>query len=171
MRPMVVGFPDDPAVTYLDRQYLLGDDLLVAPVFSADGDGRLLRAGRPLDQVPAPARSSRARRWVRETHGFDSVPLLVRPGLGAARSAHRTDRPDYDYRDGVTLRLYELAEGTRTTTVPGPAGAAATTFEVTREGATVRVARSGDAAPWRVRAGDTVVEVAADQASCELRLG
>ena len=35
MRPMVVGFPDDPAVTYLDRQYLLGPDLLVAPVLEA----------------------------------------------------------------------------------------------------------------------------------------
>lgn len=37
MRPMVLGFPDDPAATYLDRQYLLGGDLLVAPVFSAAG--------------------------------------------------------------------------------------------------------------------------------------
>jgi alpha-D-xyloside xylohydrolase len=31
-------FPDDPACTHLERQYMLGDDLLVAPVFRADGD-------------------------------------------------------------------------------------------------------------------------------------
>ncbi len=38
MRAMVVEFPDDPACTHLERQYMLGDDLLVAPVFSSDGD-------------------------------------------------------------------------------------------------------------------------------------
>jgi alpha-D-xyloside xylohydrolase len=37
MRPMQLEFPDDPAVGYLDQQYLLGGDLLVAPVFSPDG--------------------------------------------------------------------------------------------------------------------------------------
>jgi alpha-D-xyloside xylohydrolase len=168
MRPMVFGFPGDPAVTHLDRQYLLGDNLLVAPVFSEEGDtSYYVPAGRWTkfltgEVVEGPG-------WVHETHGFASVPLLVRPDSVLAIGA-RTDRPDYDYRDGITLRLYELAEGTRTTTVPGPAGAPATTFEVTREGTTVRVVRSGDAAPWRVRAGDTVVEAAAGQASCELSL-
>ena len=31
MRPMQLEFPDDPAVAYLDRQYMLGADILVAP--------------------------------------------------------------------------------------------------------------------------------------------
>jgi alpha-D-xyloside xylohydrolase len=168
MRPMVFGFPRDPAVTHLDRQYLLGDNLLVAPVFSAAGDtSYYVPAGRWTrfltgEIVEGPG-------WLHETHGFASVPLLVRPDSVLALGA-RTDRPDYDYRDGITLSLYELAEGTRTTTVPGPLGAA-TTFEVTRLGATVRVVRSGEAAPWRVRSGDRVVEVAADEAACELWLG
>ena len=34
LRPMQLEFADDPAVGYLDRQYLLGPDLLVAPVFA-----------------------------------------------------------------------------------------------------------------------------------------
>jgi alpha-D-xyloside xylohydrolase len=168
MRPMVFGFPDDPAVTHLDRQYLLGDNLLVAPVFSEAGDtsyyvpaGRWTRFGIG-EIVEGPG-------WVHETHGFASVPLLVRPDSVLAIGA-RTDRPDYDYRDGITLQLYELAEGARTTTVPGPAGEPATTFEVTRSGGTVRVVRTGAAAPWRVRAGDVVADVAADAAICELRL-
>src|SRR5690625_7866523 len=37
MRPMILAFPDDRSVEYLDRQYMLGPDLLVAPVLSADG--------------------------------------------------------------------------------------------------------------------------------------
>ena len=38
MRPMQLEFPDDPAVAYLDRQYMLGADILVAPVFTPSGD-------------------------------------------------------------------------------------------------------------------------------------
>ena len=38
MRAMVLEFPDDPACTTLERQYMLGDDLLVAPVLRDDGD-------------------------------------------------------------------------------------------------------------------------------------
>src|SRR5919112_1014238 len=36
LRAMMLEFPDDPACAYLDRQYLFGPDLLVAPVMSAD---------------------------------------------------------------------------------------------------------------------------------------
>ena len=61
MRPMVLEFPDDPAAAHLDRQYMLGDDLLVAPVFSADGDGHVLRARGHLDPPARPASRSPAR--------------------------------------------------------------------------------------------------------------
>jgi len=37
MRAMMLEFPDDPTCCYLDRQYMLGDSLLVAPVFSPEG--------------------------------------------------------------------------------------------------------------------------------------
>ena len=30
-------FPDDPTCGYLDRQYMLGDSLLVAPIFNEQG--------------------------------------------------------------------------------------------------------------------------------------
>ena len=34
---MLLEFPEDPGTHSLDRQYMLGADLLVAPVFSEDG--------------------------------------------------------------------------------------------------------------------------------------
>ncbi|GIE98454.1 alpha-xylosidase [Paractinoplanes rishiriensis] len=142
MRPMVVGFPDDPAVTHLDRQYLLGGDLLVAPVFSTEGEvsyyvpaGRWTRFGTS-EVVEGPA-------WVTETHGFDSVPLLVRPGA-VIPFGSRTDRPDYDHRDGVTLIVHEPAEGSTVVRVGD------STFTVTREGDAIRVQRDGAALPWQV---------------------
>jgi alpha-D-xyloside xylohydrolase len=147
MRPMVLGFPDDPAAVHLDRQYLLGGDLLVAPVLSAGGEvsyyvpaGRWTRFGT-AEIVEGPG-------WVRETHGFDSVPLLVRPGA-VLPIGNRVDRPDYDYRDGVTLRVHEPAEGVTTVVVPGPAGED-TVFRVTRDGDALKIERHGADLPWRV---------------------
>jgi alpha-D-xyloside xylohydrolase len=172
MRSMAIAFPDDPGATHLDRQYLLGGDLLVAPVFSAAGDvSYYVPAGRwtryqPVtglaDTVEGPA-------WVHETHGFDSVPLLVRPGTVLPVGA-RHDRPDYDYRDGVTLRLFEPAEGRTAVVVPGPSGAD-TVFTVSREGSRVVVGRMGDALPWQVQVGDRVTALTADDDSCTLTLG
>jgi alpha-D-xyloside xylohydrolase len=92
---------------------------------------------------------------VAERHGFDSLPLLVRPGTVLPVGA-RTDRPDYEWADGVTLRLFELPDGhDSTTTVPSETGAA-TTFRTVREGARVTVTSDDARAPWAVQLGDQV---------------
>jgi alpha-D-xyloside xylohydrolase len=38
MRSMFVEFPDDPACRTLDRQYMFGPSMLVAPVFTYSGE-------------------------------------------------------------------------------------------------------------------------------------
>jgi alpha-D-xyloside xylohydrolase len=82
-------------------------------------------------------------RWVTERHGFSTVPLLARPGAVIPVGAV-DDRPDYDYADGVTLRLYEIPDGARVTTVIAPGGQE---FVTTRAGNVIRVeaAPAGDA--------------------------
>ena len=95
---------------------------------------------------------------MRETHGFDSVPLLVRPGA-VLPLGNRTDRPDYDYRDGVTLQIYEPADGVTVVAVED------TTFTVTRDGAAIRVQRDGAQLPWRVEiVGGASADLTPDQA-------
>ncbi|TDC06730.1 alpha-xylosidase [Nonomuraea longispora] len=151
MRAMQLEFPDDRACDHLDAQYMLGPDLLVAPVMSADGDiSYYVPEGvwtRLLDgaTVTGPG-------WRTERHGFDSLPLLVRPGAVLPLGA-RDDRPDYDYSDGVTLRTGHLADGeSRTVTVPTPVdGGVAAVFEVSRTGDRVRARRVlGAPAPWNL---------------------
>jgi alpha-D-xyloside xylohydrolase len=151
MRPMLLEFPDDPAVAHLDRQYLLGDSLLVAPVFSRDGRvEHYVPAGRWTSLLDG--RSLVGPRWVREEHGFDSLPLLVRPDTVLPLGA-RTDTPEHDWADGVTLALVEVADGDREVTVPGFAGAADTVFTVRRRGDAVTVRRASGLeghGAWRV---------------------
>jgi alpha-D-xyloside xylohydrolase len=79
MRPMQLEFPGDPAVAHLDRQYLLGPSLLVAPVFSAAGDVEYyLPHGRWTNWFTREVDEGGG--WRREVHGFDTLPLWVREG-------------------------------------------------------------------------------------------
>jgi alpha-D-xyloside xylohydrolase len=148
MRPMIVEFPEDPASSHLDRQYMLGPDLLVAPVFSAEGDVAFYVPEGTWTRVLTGERVSGGR-WVRERHGFLSVPLLARAGSVIPFGAV-DDRPDYDYADGVTLHAYALPDGARVTTeVPAASGEIAAVFTTTRDGDTVRVTAEG-ARNWRL---------------------
>jgi alpha-D-xyloside xylohydrolase len=165
MRPMVLEFPDDPGAATVDTQYMLGETLLVAPVFTADGDVDVyvpegtwtsLLTG---DRVVGP-------RWVRERHGFLSLPLYVRPDSVLPVGA-RSDRPDYAWADGVTLRLVELADGHRSVTRVGDAS-----FVVTREASMVRVEARGTDWPWSVAvAGGPTVTADAGQSVVSVTIG
>ena len=92
MRPMLLEFPDDAAVEYLDRQYMLGADLLVAPVFSSRGDVSFyLPEGRWVSVLTGePIEGGRS---VRQTHDYTSVPLYLRPG-GVVALANESSRPE-----------------------------------------------------------------------------
>ncbi|MFE7846221.1 alpha-xylosidase [Microbacterium sp. NPDC057407] len=120
LRPMVLEFPDDPAVLHLDRQYMLGADILVAPVFSADGEVEFYLPDGEWTSLLT-GETVAGGRWRRETHGFDSLPLYVRPGAVIPWGA-RSDRPDYDYLDGLELRVFPGGSGTREVTVTTPDG-------------------------------------------------
>ncbi|WP_426184540.1 alpha-xylosidase [Microbacterium sp. TWP3-1-2b2] len=120
MRPMQLEFPDDPAVAHLDRQYMLGPDLLVAPVFSESGEVEFyLPEGEWTSLLTGGV--TQGGRWLRETHDYMSLPLYVRPGTVLPWGA-RDDRPDYDYHDELTLRVFRGGSGTRSITVTAPDG-------------------------------------------------
>ncbi|MHC5906104.1 alpha-xylosidase [Streptomyces sp. S6] len=154
MRAMVLEFPDDPGCAHLERQYMLGPDLLVAPVFNDEGEVRYyVPEGDWTDFLTG--RTVTGPRWVSETHGFLSVPLLVRPGAVIPVGAH-ADRPDYPHADGVTLRAYGLEQGARVTVRVGEAS-----FTVVREGNTLRASAGDPTAPWALAAGDRVTRAEA----------
>ena len=143
MRAMLLEFPDDPASDTLDRQYMFGPSLLVAPVFTEDGTvDYYLPAGRWTHLLTGQVQEGPG--WIREHHGFLSLPLMVRPGtilpLGAV-----DHRPHYDYADGVTFRAYELADVDKLTcTVSTPQRADPLYLDVQRTGQRVTASVTGD---------------------------
>ena len=108
-RPMFLDFPDDPNTLTLDQQYMLGPSLLIAPITSADGVVRYyVPSGTwtnllTREKIEGPI-------WKNEQHGYDTMPILVRPGsiLVAGSS---DEKPVYNYMENVTITLFELPEG------------------------------------------------------------
>ena len=86
MRARVLEFPDDPACEDIDTQYMLGDDLLVAPVFSEDGTARFYVPDAGGDAAAQPwanlltGKSYEPGKWYTEQYDYHTLPVLVRPG-------------------------------------------------------------------------------------------
>lgn len=160
MRAMLLEFPDDPGCATLDRQYMLGNALLVNPVLAADGvTDFYLPSGRWTHLLTGEEREGG---WHRSHHDFLDLPLYVRAGSIVALGANETE-VDYDYAEGVTLALTRLDDGaTAETIIPGRAGGEATTVTVRRTGETLEVAHGGRVpTSWSLRflPGEEVVAV------------
>ncbi|WP_166244344.1 alpha-xylosidase [Paenibacillus turpanensis] len=109
MRAMLLEFADDPTCGYLDRQYMLGESLLVAPIFREDGVVQYyLPKGTWTHFITG--KEVEGGTWVKEQHGYMSLPLYVRPNSIIAVGAVDS-RPDYDYAHRVELQLYRLEDG------------------------------------------------------------
>jgi len=149
MRAMMLEFPDDPTCDYLDRQYMLGESLLVAPVFSEDNTvSYYLPTGRWTNFFSGEIITGPG--WQCETHGFMSLPLMVRPNSVIAVGSHE-DRPDYDYSEDVTLQVYELEEGKQVSLViPTVKGDIDMIFEIKRESGIVTVEQQRASKPWKL---------------------
>ena len=115
MRSMVLEFTEDRTCHYVDKQYMLGDSLLVAPIFNEESlADYYLPAGRWTDFFTGEVKEGG--RWIQEKHGYLSVPLLVKENSIVAIGAH-DDKPDYDYGEDAELRIYEPAAGTTVTEI------------------------------------------------------
>jgi alpha-D-xyloside xylohydrolase len=111
MRPMVMEFPKDPGCTYLDRQYMLGNGLLVAPVFNETGEVTLyLPEGLWTNYWTGDV--TRGGRWISERHDYFSLPLYVRENTmlvtGPVEQA-----PLRQNMDNMTITIYCLKENAR----------------------------------------------------------
>ena len=149
MRAMPLEFPADPGCDTLDRQYMLGDALLVAPVFRPDGVVDFyLPAGRWTHFLGGQV--VEGGRWLRETHAYLSLPLYARPNSVVATGAN-DQQPDYDFGDGVSLHVFEPREGARlAVTVPALTGQPGPRFELVRQGNQITVRAAGADKPWSV---------------------
>ena len=111
MRAMLLEFPQDIPCQDLDRQYMLGERLLVAPVFTKEGDvDYYLPAGTWTNLLDN--RVVEGGRWLHEVHDFMSLPLMVRENTLLPIGAD-DQNVEYDYGKDLTLHLFALKDQAR----------------------------------------------------------
>ena len=106
MRAMIMEFTDDPAVKYLDMQYMLGDCILVAPIFNKESHVEYyLPKGKWTHLLSGEVKEGG--RWYEETYDFFSLPVFVRENTLLSIGAVDTT-VDYELEKDVQIQVYEL---------------------------------------------------------------
>lgn len=112
MRSMALEFEEDLNCRYLDRQYMLGDELLVAPVFSEEGEVQYyLPEGTWTNYLTGETTEGGC--WRNEKHDYLSIPLWVREN-SIIPTGIRAERADYDFADNLELKVYGLKDYAKT---------------------------------------------------------
>lgn len=138
MRSMVLEFTGDRNCAYLADQYMLGDSLLVAPIFREDGIAEYyLPEGTWTSFLTGEVKEGG--KWYTEKHGYLSIPLYVRENSIVAVGA-KNDNAVYDYADNVTFRAYAIGTGkTARTTVYNTENEPEASISITHEGSVYRI--------------------------------
>jgi alpha-D-xyloside xylohydrolase len=147
MRAMILEFQNDPSCTYLDKQYMLGDSILVAPIFNEDGEANYyLPKGNWTNFING--KKYEGGRWINETHDYLSVPMMVK-GNSLIAIGYENSKPDYDYRNNVSILAYELKDNIKTeTTVIDIRGNKTLQIEVLKEGNKITIESIGIDGEW-----------------------
>ena len=104
MRPMHLEF-GERGCEALDRQYMLGESILVAPVFSEDGKQDFyLPEGQWTHMLTNEVMDGG---WKTAQYDFMSLPLFARENACIPIGKVETS-PDYDYADGICFNIYGL---------------------------------------------------------------
>jgi len=115
MRPMVMEYPNDPVCLYLDRQYMLGDNILVAPIFNDKGICEFyLPKGGYTHLITNKRETGGA--FIAKTYDYFSLPVYVRDNsiIPMTTGIHIYDLS----QDGAAAAIYD-DNGNKKLTIAG----------------------------------------------------
>ncbi|KAF2491291.1 glycoside hydrolase family 31 protein [Lophium mytilinum] len=118
LRAVALEFPDDPTAWQCDREFMVGSQILAAPVFTEEGDVQFyLPEGRWTNYWSGEVLQGSG--WRKEQHGFLTLPLFVREGTVLVLGKEEGEGGfGYDWLGGGgEVRLYGVQEGSKTTLV------------------------------------------------------
>lgn len=171
MRPMVFEFPADPGTRYLDTQYMLGESLMAAPVLRNDGVSEFYLPKGIWTHLLS-GKTVVGGTWNQETHDYFSLPLYVRQNTLLAVGTIDA-RPDYEYADFISLRLYQLQDGAEAVCrIPDLNGNIVNTITAVRDGnaVTFRLEKQMPDISLRIYENDNVKETVIKSGETEFQV-
>ncbi len=147
MRAMVLDFGDDPACDYLDRQYMLGNNLLIAPILNPEGEA-VYYLPRGTWTHFLSGEQVQGGSWRNEIYDYFSLPLYAREN-SLIPLGNEDTHPDYDYTDSVTLHLFALQDGeTASAVIPNSLGETCFAVMASRRKNQIEITTEGTAKDW-----------------------
>lgn len=133
MRAMVLEFTEDIACHYVDKQYMLGDNLLIAPIFNDKGIAKYYLPEGVWTHLLT-GEEKEGGKWYTERYNYLSLPLMVKEN-SIVVLGNTEDKPDYDYGDNAKIYVYAMQDGcSASSVVYGPDQSVQIKIEVKRTG-------------------------------------
>lgn len=113
MRPLFMEYIQDKNSYFIDKQYFLGDSLMIAPIFSESGTVQYyLPQGRWTQLLNNEIKEVSCNgQWQTETHDYLSLPVWVKENSIVIMSRENHQSVAYDYKDTVEIHCYQLSDG------------------------------------------------------------
>lgn len=138
LRPMFIEFNNDRNCAYLDKQYMLGDNLLIAPVFKENGEVEYyLPQGKWINLLTNKLYTGGS--WQKEIFNIDELPIMVRPN-SILVMGNNDEQVVYDYANDSKIYLsYFEDNALATTTIIDSTGQNIVTITAERIGNTIYI--------------------------------
>lgn len=107
MTSMVMNYMEDPTCPFLDRQYMLGNSLLIAPIFNEEGTVEYYLPGGNWTNFITNEVMDRG--WHQEKYDYMGLPVMVKENSIIPIGNSKTECV-YDYLDQVVFHIFELSD-------------------------------------------------------------
>lgn len=109
MRAMVIDYAEDPACRTLDKQYMFGDNILVAPILNDKGVAEFyVPEGTWTDIISGQVYEGG--KFYTQTYDYFGLPCLAKPNSIIGYGSFKRDF-EYDYLEGTEFVIYAPEEG------------------------------------------------------------
>ncbi|KRM24043.1 alpha-xylosidase [Latilactobacillus graminis] len=113
MRPVFMEFPEDENSYRLDTQYMLGNNLMVAPIFNEQGSVKYYLPGGQWTNILTNQYYDIQDngQWINEQYDYLNLPLLARENSILLMNPE-AKHANYDYLNAPELHLFQMTNGT-----------------------------------------------------------
>lgn len=113
MRPIFMEYAADKNTYFIDKQYFLGDSLLVAPVFTETGQvDYYLPEGKWTQLLNGEYKKvAKNGQWQTEMHDYLSLPVWVKENTILVMAHKEHQSVAYAYNDTIAIHCYQLSMG------------------------------------------------------------
>ena len=148
MRAMVLDFGYDRNALTVDTQYMLGDSLLVAPVFSENGECSFYLPDAGVWTDIQTGEELQGGKWYTSEYDYFGMPLFAKPCSIIVYGDFR-DTADYDYADNMHIVVYGIGDGEACeTAIFDRNGKAVVNIRAARWGKSVKLSVKGTDKPF-----------------------